>query len=125
MTMNGTDDMGNTGGDLAGSTDDMAMTQSVKFIPDILNDINVNGCPGCHANGQTPVLKGTAGNEDADYTSFTAVANTGANSPVLIQNLAVSAGGAAAHPVHPFADTTNATYQRWLGWINGGNVKGP
>lgn len=110
------------GGDMG--THDMNPVTTPKFIPDILMDINMLGCPGCHSMGQTPVLKGTAGNEDADYASFTGKANMAESSPVLQQNLMGSTAG-AAHPVHPFADTTNATYLRWLAWINAGNPKGP
>jgi hypothetical protein len=127
MTMNGTDDMGGTddmdnmsGGDMTG------MQQAAKFTPDIENDIATLGCVGCHNTGSGRTLIVTGTNIDADYTSFTAQANTGANSPVLTKNLAVAAGGNdAAHPSHPFNDTTNAVYVRWLAWIGAGNVKGP
>lgn len=126
MTMNGNGDMGGTddmdnmsGGDMS------MMQQAAKFTPDIENDIATLGCVGCHNTGSGRTLIVTGTNIDADYTSFTAQANMGANSPVLIQNLAVAAGGDAAHPSHSFTDTTNAIYQRWLGWITAGNVKGP
>jgi hypothetical protein len=127
MTMNATDDMGGTddmdnmsGGDMS------MMQQAAKFTPDIENDLNTLGCPGCHMPGSGRILLVTGTTVDTDYTSFTAQANTGANSPVLTKNLAVAAGGSdAAHPVHPFTDTTNATYVKWLAWINAGNVKGP
>jgi hypothetical protein len=123
MAMNGMEDMTSTS-DMAGMTGSDASMQSVVFIPTIESDITTLGCPGCHNGTQIPILKGT-GNEDADYTSFTAVANTGASSPALIQNLAVAAGGNAAHPIHPFNDTNDTTYQRWLTWISAGNPKGP
>jgi hypothetical protein len=115
-------------GQNAGGNPDMAQPpggdlalQAATFDPTIESDINTLGCPGCHSNGQMPVMKGNDVN--ADYTAFTAQANTGENSPVLTATLAGSTD--TAHPSKPFADKTNATYQRWLAWINAGNPKGP
>jgi len=126
MAMNGNGDMTGSTDDMGGTPDDSMMPQSVKFTPDIENDLNTFGCPGCHMPGSGRTLLVTGTNVDSDYTSFTAQANNGANSPVLTVNLPVAAGGTdGAHPVHPFTDTTNATYVKWLGWINAGNVKGP
>jgi hypothetical protein len=97
--------------------------QSVKFNPDINNDILMLGCAAatCHGGTQVPLLKNASDATSimANYNSFTPLANTGANSPVLTENLSTS--GITHTGGKPFADTSNAVYQRWLGWINAGN----
>jgi len=97
--------------------------QSVKFNPDINTDIQNLGCAAaaCHGGTQIPLLKSATDTAsiNANYSAFTAEANTGANSPVLTKNLNNS--GVTHTGGKPFTDTSNAVYQRWLGWINAGN----
>ncbi len=106
------------------SSPDGGTPQSVKFDPDIQADITQLGCAntGCHGGTTNVPVLGPANNAAAimaNYTAFVAQANTGANSPVLTNNL--NNDGVTHTGGKPFADTTNATYQRWLGWINAGN----
>jgi hypothetical protein len=98
--------------------------QAVHFNPEIMADIGMLSCAAstCHGGGlQILVLK--PGSDAAtimqNYTSFTAQANMGANSPVLIRNLMTDptthSGG------KPFASTSDPIYARWLAWIQAGN----
>jgi hypothetical protein len=114
--------------DLAGGnpnpgTDGGGVPQSAKFNPDVNADILNLGCAAaaCHGGTQIPLLKNASDTTSimSNYTAFTAVANTGANSPVLTKNLTNS--GVTHSGGKPFLDANNAVYQRWLGWINAGN----
>ncbi len=111
--------------DLAGSNPSPdGAPQSVKFNPDIQADITTLGCAntGCHGGTTNVPVLGPANNAQAimaNYTAFVAQAQSGANSPVLTNNL--NNDGVTHTGGKPFMDTSNAIYQRWLGWINAGN----
>jgi hypothetical protein len=105
-----------------GGADQGGTPQAAKFNPTINNDIQGCTAGACHGGTQIPILKtGTdAATITANYTSFKAEAAKGAgeNSPVLLKNLAgsgVTHGGGS-----PFGSKTDATYVRWLAWINAG-----
>jgi hypothetical protein len=113
-----------TDGPTGNPSPDGGTPQSVKFDPDIQADITTLGCAnqGCHGGTTNVPVLGPANNAQAimaNYTAFVAQANNGANSPVLTNNL--NNDGVTHTGGKPFMDTTNAVYQRWLGWINAGN----
>jgi hypothetical protein len=117
----------NSVGDMAGASHngDGMTAQTIHFTPDIQQDIHNLGCAAaaCHAAGQTMILKDPAADtatQMANYTAFTAQANTGGNSPVLTKNLA---GNAVTHSGgKAFQTVTDPVYVRWLNWINDGNL---
>ena len=97
---------------------------ATRFDPTIQNDVNALGCAAssCHGGTQTPVMVRTPvspADKTANYTNFKMFAAMGEMSLVLTKNLAGSGvthtGGSA------FATKSDATYQRWLAWINAGN----
>jgi hypothetical protein len=115
-------DLGSGGPDMAMSSGDMAMTTGQSFLPQIEADIEMLGCTAtaCHGTTTTPVLK--TGDNDNNYTNFTAEAMMGEMSNVLQKNLATSQ---LSHSIKPFQTTNDPIYQRWLAWIMAGNPKGP
>ena len=111
---------GGGGGDV-----DLAQpVQTLHFDPTIQADIDNLGCSAssCHGGTQVPVLKrlpATDADKTANYNAFKAEAMNGANSNVLVKNLAGS--GVTHTGGSSFASTQDPIYQRWLTWINEGN----
>jgi hypothetical protein len=105
-----------SGGDLGGGT-------ASQFDPTIQADIDRLGCSSasCHGSGLKPALKAapqTAADKLANYTAFVSDAMAGASSLVLTKPLAasgVSHGGGKL-----FSSTSDATYARWLAWVDAG-----
>jgi thioredoxin reductase/ferredoxin len=105
-----------------GTPDDAAGL--VAFQPDIMNDLTRLGCPSCH-NGGPPMklLPAPASATDwaANYAAVQQRAMNGPQSLLLTKTLAgsgVSHGGGSAFP-----SASDATYARWLAWINAGAPK--
>jgi hypothetical protein len=98
-----------------------AATATGQFATDIMPDLVRLGCPACH-NGGPPLKLIAAPANDTDwasnYSQLKARASSGDQSLVLTKNLSGSgiahAGGA------PFTSTADATYIKWLAWINAG-----
>jgi hypothetical protein len=110
---------GTTGG---GGNADLA-EPAPHFNPTIQADVDSLGCSAasCHGGTQVPVLKRlpiTQADIDANYAAFKAEAMNGAQSNILVKNLAGS--GVSHTGGSSFTNTQDAVYQRWLAWINGG-----
>lgn len=113
----------NPDGGGGGGGGDMAQPANLTFSANIYPDIMKYGCSAagsCHGNGtQVPVLSATDVN--ADYAAFkTEVLKNGAGATsYLLTHLL-----AGATPIHGggpiFPSTQDATYLKWLAWINQG-----
>jgi hypothetical protein len=95
-----------------------------RFDPDLQNDINRLGCgsSSCHGGSTAPILKAnpvSAADKTANYDNFKARAMAGEISLVLTKNL--EASGVSHAGGKSFPSTSDATYRRWLAWINAGN----
>ncbi len=113
------------------ASDDLPMTGpggSAFFNPEIQQDLDKLGCTSssCHGGGVSPVLHASptsAADWQANYTNVKIDCSTldclagGASSPLLQKALV---GGAMHAGSKPFASTSDATYQRWLAWIEAG-----
>jgi hypothetical protein len=119
---------GGTGGTTGGGTTagggsaDLAVA-APHFNPTIQADIDALGCSAasCHGGAQTPVLKRmpiAAADITTNYDDFKAEAMNGAQSNILVKNLAGS--GVTHTGGSSFASTSDPIYQRWLAWINAG-----
>lgn len=120
--------------DLTGNKNDASVVQDLtpppsgeggtlvpKFDPDINADIIKLGCTAgsCHGGTQVPVLKMDAASIGTNYTNFKDSAMAGESSPVLTENLA---GDPNTHGGGKFfPNKQDATYVKWLAWINAGN----
>src|SRR5262249_24504551 len=115
------------GGDLA-PAGDAATPPAPTFAGAVQSDLDARGCTAmaCHGGGATPMHVVAAAATPADLVAnFTEVkprASSGAGSLLLTKNLAgtvdMHGGG------KPFASTMDATYQRWLAWIEAGAPSG-
>ncbi len=115
-------------GDMASGGGDAAMQQSLAYATAIQGDLDGRGCTSmaCHGGGTPPmhVLANATAPADlaANWGEVKARASSGTSSLLLTKNLAGSmdmhTGG------KPFASTMDATYQRWLAWIEAGAPSG-
>jgi hypothetical protein len=104
---------------------------TAKFFPDIQGDLDAKGCTiaSCHGtanDGSVMTVKMMAtvqADIDANYASVMKEINTTAadQSPLLRNPLVGSGSGHAG--TTPFANTSDPTYQKWLGWIQAGAPK--
>jgi len=128
--------MNTVGGDLGGARPDASggggdskmMPPPATFASTIQKDMDAIGCTAntCHGGGQIAmhVLANATAQNDllANYGEVQPRASSGAMSLILEKNLmgsSVSHGGGK-----PFASTGDATYQRWLAWIDAGAPSG-
>ena len=96
---------------------------TVHFNPTIQADIDAEGCSivGCHGGGAPMRLvahPSSAADWMQNWQEFSAHASSGAQSPVLLKNLA---GSGLSHGGGPhFTSTNDPVYVRWLAWITAG-----
>lgn len=125
----GTADMASGSADMAlpGGADGAA-PRTVKFSPDIQQDLDAKGCSSasCHGNANTPpqlhAMATTPAEVDVNYANFVGSCNQGApaSSAVLTPWLPTGHGGGA---LFAGAGTSDPVYQRWLAWIQAGAAK--
>jgi hypothetical protein len=99
---------------------DLATVQASKFNPNIESDLDTLACTGsCHqtGGGGAGVLLLQPNNAQANYTPFSNISKTGAQSIALTHGLPGSGhGGGTYFPL----GTNDPLYKKWLAWINAG-----
>ena len=132
MELNASKDQGTGGGppDMAQGSGGEMGPNSAKFSPDIQMDLDAKGCTltACHGtmgNGSVMYIKPMATAQadiDTNYTNLMNEVNKTApdQSPLLTKPLNP---GVTHSGTKPFASTADATYQKWLGWIQAGAPK--
>jgi hypothetical protein len=124
MAFSGAMEMGQGGGGELGPS-------TTHFSPDIQMDLDAKGCTltACHGAMGTGALLFVKPNAtaqadiDTNYMNVMGEINTTApdQSPLLLNPLVGS--GSGHQGTMPFANTQDATYQKWLAWIQAGAPK--
>jgi hypothetical protein len=117
--------------ELGGSGDgggDLAQSGPAKFNPTIQMDLDTQGCTAaaCHGGTQAPVVKmGATAQADIDsnYMHVMVDVNMTAADQSLLLTKPLQNSGVTHSGTKPFASTSDATYQRWLAWIQAGAPK--
>lgn len=102
-----------------------------KFFPDVQMDLDAKGCTitACHGaqgTGAIMYIKPNATAQadiDANYTSAMNEVNQTAPDQSKLLTKPLTGSGVTHSGTKPFASTTDATYQKWLGWIQAGAPK--